>query len=819
MQRATQGASSGADASRVRIDGKQFSLDNRRFRFRGVTYGTFRPRADGAAYPERPRVEQDFQAIAAAGFTVVRTYTTPPDDVIELAGRHGLRLLSDVFYPDWRYLLGHDRRSLRHLAEEAKAAVRAAARHLRGCETMLGLSLGNEVPADVLRWYGTGTIADLLTELAEIVREEDPGIPPPHRHRHRPPPHHHRPRRPPPHPPPRHHHPPPGCRAGRPPVAADSAGRVIVSGILFHTPVAGVIYQMLHYLIGLRELGHDPFYVEDTDWWSFDPRTGEVSPDPTRSLEVAVPVLERYGFGDRWAYRRAHAVDDPRGCWGLAEEQVLRLYREADALLNVTGSQWIWDELQTCPNRILVETDPLSTQIDAANGSGRTLAHLDAHHRHFTFGETLREATCPIPLGPYEWLPTRQPVALELWQTDRAPANRVLSTITSWHDEHKDRVWQGETYYWTKDREFRTVLDLPERRPGRFRLAVTDEVEPDREELLRKGWLLDRALAISADPRTYHRFITDSWAEFTVARDQYARGRSGWFSDRSACYLAAGRPVITQETGFSSVLPTGEGLFAWSTPEDVLAALDAIDGEPRRHQRAAADIAREHFAAPRVIGRLLEEAGVTCRYLRVCSRPAGDALNCGHCQKCLLTRLMLVALGRGDEFESFPSGHLDAELIANLRLFSRSDIQPYLPLAPLLEARGRGDLAEALHKLDEHFHTWDDWRELALADIARALPGRVPFLLADEGYLATPDQVLGHPRTELYQPAADNVGAALVSELKRQVSAGVHHLVVAWPASWWLDVYRELSSYLHTQQRLLLSTERVRVYELAGPVG
>lgn len=393
-------------------------------------------------------------------------------------------------------------------------------------------------------------------------------------------------------------------------MAADSRGRILVTGQLFHTPVAGVTYQLLHYLIGLRDLGHDVFYIEDTNWWSFDPRTGACAPDPTDSLDVAVPVLERYGFGNRWAYRRAHAVDEPTGCWGLSERTVLGLYRDADALLNVTGCQWIWDEMRACPNRILVESDPLSAQIDAANGVDSVITHLDAHHRHFTFGETIDNPRCPVPLGRHDWRPTRQPVVPRLWQTEHPPAAPVLTTITSWHDDHKDRVWERETYYWTKDREFRAVLDLPRRRPGRFRLAVTDEVGMERGELLDRGWLLDRALHVSADVDRYREFITDSWAEFTVARDQYTRPRTGWFSDRSACYLAAGRPVITQETGFSEVLPTGEGLFAWCTEDDVLSAVDAIDADPVRQQRAAAEIARECFAADRVLVRLLAEAGV-----------------------------------------------------------------------------------------------------------------------------------------------------------------------------------------------------------------
>lgn len=165
------------NAPRVRVAGKQFVLDGEPFRFRGVTYGTFRRRADGALFPPTARVETDLRAIRAAGFTVVRTYTVPPDDVLELAAASGLRVLTDVFYPDWRYLLGHDRPGLRRVAADARQAVRRAARRLAGCGSVLGLSLGNEIPADVLRWYGTDRIADLLDELAGIVREQDPGMP------------------------------------------------------------------------------------------------------------------------------------------------------------------------------------------------------------------------------------------------------------------------------------------------------------------------------------------------------------------------------------------------------------------------------------------------------------------------------------------------------------------------------------------------------------------------------------------------------------------------------------------------------------------
>ena len=159
--------------SKVAVDGKQFAVGRARFDFRGVTYGTFAPRADGQQFPDRDQVKRDFAAMCEAGFTVVRTYTAPPDDVIELAGDWGLRILAGVFYPDWRYSVGASRRQARRVSHAACDAVRAEARRLAGAEQVLGLVLGNEVPADVVRWLGTARVARAISRLAEVVRAED----------------------------------------------------------------------------------------------------------------------------------------------------------------------------------------------------------------------------------------------------------------------------------------------------------------------------------------------------------------------------------------------------------------------------------------------------------------------------------------------------------------------------------------------------------------------------------------------------------------------------------------------------------------------
>src|SRR5262249_9337376 len=215
---------------------------------------------------------------------------------------------------------------------------------------------------------------------------------------------------------------------------------------------------------------------------------------------------------------------------------------------------------------------------------------------------------CDMPVGPFRWLPTRQPVVLDLWDT-AGPGGAAYNTITTWHNKGKDVTYRGETYYWTKDREFEKFLDLPRLRPVPFELAAGVD-EGARGRLLERGWRLTHSIPISEDVDRYRAYVQGSRGEFTVARDQYVRPRTGWFSDRSACYLAAGRPVITQETGFSKFLPTGKGLFGFSGMDDVLAAIDEIESDYEGNCRAAREIADEYFAAEKVVGGLMERAGL-----------------------------------------------------------------------------------------------------------------------------------------------------------------------------------------------------------------
>jgi hypothetical protein len=389
-------------------------------------------------------------------------------------------------------------------------------------------------------------------------------------------------------------------------VKPGSRGRIIVFGILFWYPLAGVTYQFLHYLLALRRLGYDPYYVEDSGRWVYDPALNDLSPDAGPNVSAVAPVLDAHGFAGRWAFRGHYSEGR---CYGMTEPEILELYRTATACLNVTGAQELREEHLLIPRRIYVESDPFASQVNVANGNAGAIAALDAHDMRFTFGENIGQPDCGIPVGRHQWLPTRQPVATDLWQHAYGETGAPYTTITTWHNTGKDVVYRGDRYYWTKDREFERFIDLPLRREVPFELAVGVD-DTVKQRLEHNRWRLRRSIDLSASVSSYREYIQRSRGEFTVARDQYVRPRTGWFSDRTACYLAAGRPVITEDTGFGKFLPTGRGLFAFTTMDDVLAAVDAIESDYAGHCRAAAEIGEEYFGAERVVGSLMTRAGL-----------------------------------------------------------------------------------------------------------------------------------------------------------------------------------------------------------------
>jgi hypothetical protein len=369
-------------------------------------------------------------------------------------------------------------------------------------------------------------------------------------------------------------------------------------------PMAGIAWQAANYLVALEKLGWEAWYVEDHGTNPYDPRIASVVMDCRYNLGFLRAAMERCGLAGRWAYW--DAIHDE---WhGLGRDRVHALYREADALINLCGAARLGDEHLRCPRRMMIDTDPVYEQIRYAQGDAGSRAYIDAHTHLFTYGANLGSDLCPIPLSGVNWRPTRPPVDLDLWPL-AAGAGPCFTTIATWENKGKNIDFGGTTYRWSKHQNFLEFLDLPRRRPETcFAAAMTPPEAAVRREIEAAGWRLRDARPVSADMASYQNFIAGSRGEFTVAKDIYVRPNSGWFSDRSVCYLASGRPVVTMRTGFTSYCPVGQGLFDYATHAEALAAIDAIGADYPRHSRAAREIAGDCFAAGRVVGELLAEA-------------------------------------------------------------------------------------------------------------------------------------------------------------------------------------------------------------------
>jgi hypothetical protein len=383
-------------------------------------------------------------------------------------------------------------------------------------------------------------------------------------------------------------------------------GTILVLHFVGQMPLAGIAWQAMHYLLGLQQLGYEVWYIEDGGANPYDPRVASVMMECGYNVAYLRRAMESHGLGERWAYW--DAIND---AWhGLGRERVHRLYAEADGLINLCGATQLREEHLACPVRIMVDTDPVYEQIKYAKADRAARAYVDAHTHFFSYGENLGAADCAVPLSGVAWRPTRPPVVPSLWP-EPGGVPRCFTTVATWENRGKDIEFGGSRYVWSKHVNFLRFLDLPRRRPETcFELAMDPPDAKVREQVAGGGWSLVDPGPISAGMAPYSDFIAGSRGEFTVAKDIYVRPNSGWFSDRSVCYLAAGRPVVTMRTGFSKFYPAGRGLFEYSNEAEALAAIDAIAADYPAHSRAARALAREHFSADRVLGALTEAAGL-----------------------------------------------------------------------------------------------------------------------------------------------------------------------------------------------------------------
>ena len=376
--------------------------------------------------------------------------------------------------------------------------------------------------------------------------------------------------------------------------------RIIVLGYLVRGPLGGLAWHYLQYVMGLRALGHEVFYVEDSadHLDCLDPRTFTSTRDPAYGLSYLSTAFRELGLDDAWAYHDATSTR-----WhGPAAGRIGELARTADVVLNVSAVNPI-DSFSDIPVRVLIDTDPAFTQIHHLGDPSR-LAFARRHTAFFTYGENIPSHRSHVPSDGLPWQATRQPIVLDAWPVTPGPEQGAFSTVMLWNS-YAAMTHDGRRYGMKSD-SFAEFESLPTRSRARFEIVSDTRGTPARLGAL--GWTPRDPCTAAGSPRDFQDYLRKSRAEFSVAKEGYVTSRTGWFSERSACYLASGRPVVVQNTGFSSWLPCGTGVVPFATLEEAADAVDRVNGDYDAHCRAARDIAETHFDARAVLSDLLNRA-------------------------------------------------------------------------------------------------------------------------------------------------------------------------------------------------------------------
>lgn len=386
--------------------------------------------------------------------------------------------------------------------------------------------------------------------------------------------------------------------------------RIIVGGLVGQYPLGGVAWDYFHYLLALHELGHEVYYHEDTWVWPFDPLKGWPVDSPDYTVNFLRDFFDRFApaLASNWCYVLLHDQH-----FGMSRERFAEVARTADIYLNVSGACFLPDELSPHCKRVFMDTDPgynqivLATRPAWSENVDRWIAGVRAHDVHLTYAENIHSPDCAIPKLDFDWRVTRSPVTLSDWKSVRdtpIAAGAPLTTVMSWSYFKGDLAYEGKSYD-AKASEFERFRSLPKRTPLPIKMAVAGD-KFDRESIARDGWDFIPAAPASQTPERYQDFIAKSAGEWSIAKNCYVAPRTGWFSCRTACYLAAARPAVVQDTAWTRYIPSGEGVIGFSTMDDCVEALQDLARRPDFHRRRAYDIAREYLAPDRIIPPMID---------------------------------------------------------------------------------------------------------------------------------------------------------------------------------------------------------------------
>lgn len=386
--------------------------------------------------------------------------------------------------------------------------------------------------------------------------------------------------------------------------------RIIVTGLVGLYPVGGVAWDYLQYVTGFHKMGHDVYYHEDTWSWPYHPLERTYTQDPLYSVAYIENFFKKYapGLEGRWHYLHLHETS-----YGMTRERFDEVAESADIFLNISGACMIPENLPAHCSRIFLDTDPgynqimLSERFSWSENVERWCESVSQHDQHFTYAENIHGQDCLVPKLDFKWRTTRMPVDLELWK-EIIPVrpSGVWTTVMTWNAFKGKLVYKG-VEYGSKGAEFEKLMELPRKVDVPLKVAIGG-VNAPLSRLSQAGWEVTDGPEATVTPAMYQDFIASSRGEISPAKHVYVALRTGWFSCRSACYLAAGRPVVVQDTGFSNVYPSGEGLVAYSNADEAVEALSGIEADYDRHAGAALDIAKEHFDSGRVLQKLIDDA-------------------------------------------------------------------------------------------------------------------------------------------------------------------------------------------------------------------
>lgn len=377
---------------------------------------------------------------------------------------------------------------------------------------------------------------------------------------------------------------------------------ILMSGMIAADPgQGGATWAVLQYILGFQRLGHDVFFVEPIAKSSLRPSDATLCASKNAAYFSA--VAEEFGLRKNSALLLAGTQETA----GLPYSELRRIASRTDVLFNISGMLTDPALLDPIPRRVYLDLDPAFIQLWQSEG-GLDM-RFGAHTDFATIGLAIGTEHCPVPECGRRWVKTLQPVVLDEWPAAHDVETDALTTIGSWRG-YGSVEFRGE-HYGQKAHSLRAFFELPRRTREKFApaLGIHPDEKKDLEALSENGWQILDPAKVAGTPADYRRFIQGSKAEFGIAKSGYALSRCGWFSDRSACYLASGRPVLAQQTGFSRWLPVGEGLFAFETIDDVLSGIEAMNADYARHARAARSIAEDHFDSAKVLPNLLAQIG------------------------------------------------------------------------------------------------------------------------------------------------------------------------------------------------------------------